>query len=824
MKDDSTISEQDLRKLQERIWTVEKERDSALRKVESLQEKGADVEGLSECNKKLSRLFKLSPSFIFISELETGIFLEVNEAYCELTGYSSHELIGRSSLELGIVCPEDRKRIAQQIIKGEFGRLTAHILSKEGKVKEVIFSSEIIEIDGKPCLITSGIELTSPEQVQQELAEKKAKFRDLQDENKITSEKLKAVVNQMTEGLVIFDPEGNLLDMNPAALKIHGFDDITALQRHLETLTDTFKLFDLQNNPLSTDQWPIGKVLKGEQFSSYVVKVRRCDTGKTWIGSYGGTPIYDQSGNMSLAIVTLRDVSERKKLEQALKESEERFRTMADGLPLIVWVHDAYGEQQFVNRTFCEFFGVKLEEMKGPNWKVLMHPDDADAYSTEFLESVRNQQPFHGEVQVKRADGDWRWIESWARPLFSPSGEFLGMIGTSADITDRKWAEEGLKEAKAVAEKASHVKSEFLAIMSHEIRTPMTTFMLALQHLQNLHQEPEHQRLLEMASKSAVHLRTLIDDILDFSQIEARQVKTKNEPINLKRCVENSVDLLSLSAQQKNIDLDIDFGLAVPAMVVSDDDRLSQVLVNLVGNAVKFTDQGKVEVRVQSENSRLHFAVTDTGPGIPPEKQDLLFNHFSQVDGSHTRKKGGTGLGLAICKGLLELMGGEIGVESRPGEGSTFWFTLPLEIPDDHAKIAMKQKSPAKSPVQDEGLRILLAEDDAMIRQLMNIIFKKWRCQVKMVTNGLQAVEAFRPGKFDLVFLDMHMPEMGGLEATHEIRCMEREAGKPPVKIIALTADVQCETQQQCKEAGMDSFLSKPLEIDSLYAILQQQR
>jgi len=273
-------------------------------------------------------------------------------------------------------------------------------------------------------------------------------------------------------------------------------------------------------------------------------------------------------------------------------------------------------------------------------------------------------------------------------------------------------------------------------------------------------------------------------------------------------------------AQEKDLALQSCVESAVPRTVILDPDRVCQVLVNLIGNAVKFTERGEVVVSVKTEGERLLFAVSDTGPGIDGNTHKLLFRSFSQVDGALTRKHGGTGLGLAICKGLVELMGGEIGVESEPGSGSTFFFTLPLRTPEVCDQGA-GQNEDMSEPENPGTARVLLAEDEPMVRDLIVMILQQRGVRVDTVETGCDAVERWRQMDFDVIFMDMHMPEMDGIEATRKIRTLEQKQGRSSVRIVGLTADARQEVRERCQDAGMDAFLTKPLDMKKLLGSIE---
>ncbi len=518
----------------------------------------------------------------------------------------------------------------------------------------------------------------------------------------------------------------------------------------------------------------------------------------------------------------LAEADARQRAERAVADGQARFARMTANLPGAVFQYrvrpDGTSAYTYVSDGARAVYGLAADAVRADAGALvrLILPEDVPSFRAGVARSKATLGPWRWEGRFRHAaTGEVRWLAAAARPERLADGGTV-WDGVMTDVTS-------LKAAEAAAVAASRAKSEFLANMSHEIRTPLNGVVGMLALLAGTPLTDPQRRYAAVADASAASLLTLINDILDFSKIEAGKLELEAVPFDLPGVVADAAAVLSARAQAKGLRLacDVDPGLA--RRRVGAGDRVRQVLVNLLGNAVKFTDAGSVTLAVTADDGdgdRVRFAVTDTGVGIPPDRLHRLFQTFSQVDASTTRKYGGTGLGLAISRQLAGLMGGTVGVTSAVGRGSTFWFTarLPADAaaPTTPALAAVAGPAPAVTA----GRRLLVAEDNDVNQMVVGELLRRLGYAADLVDDGRAAVAAVARGGYDLVLMDCQMPEMDGFEAAAAIRAAEAADGRGRLPVVALTANAIVGDRERCLSAGMDDYLSKPIDPQALAATL----
>jgi PAS domain S-box-containing protein len=524
----------------------------------------------------------------------------------------------------------------------------------------------------------------------------------------------------------------------------------------------------------------------------------------------------------------------RQRAEEALRESESKYRDLVETSQDLIWKCDAEGRFTYLNKAWEKTHGYKIEEMLGRKFTDFQRPEVAARDIREFGRHLRGESVAGHETSHLHKRGNEIALVFNAVPLLDQAGNIIGAQGTAHDITERKKAEAELQEAKRAAEKANRAKSDFLANMSHEIRTPMTAILGYTELLLDPDaSEAQRDDYVRTIRRNGGTLLGLIDDILDLSKIEVGQMATERLACSPWHLLADVASLMAVRAEEKGLQLEVDHATPLPATIHTDPVRLRQILINLTGNAVKFTASGQVKitarlVRRPDEVNRLVFAVSDTGIGMTPDEIARLFRPFTQADASTTRRFGGTGLGLAISKRLAELLGGDIEVESRPDEGSTFtvWIDpgplsgVPMfDSPEEG--ISVKSDPATLCPSETLRGRILLAEDVLDSQRLIQLMLEGAGLEVGLAENGRAACEEIdraevekRP--YDLVLMDMQMPEMDGYDATRQLRRHGYRGS-----IVALTAHAMSGDRERCLAAGCDDYLAKPIDRAALLGAIK---
>ena len=521
-----------------------------------------------------------------------------------------------------------------------------------------------------------------------------------------------------------------------------------------------------------------------------------------------------------------RDISERKEVEEALRESEHLYRLLADNVLDVIWTADRYLQPLFISPSFTHLTGFPQDYAADVLHREIIRSSPFIDTGKEIF-SLPGDKSHHWETPIATADNDIIWVESVASRLIENSENFTGIIGVTRDITTRKQMITELESAKEKAFAASKAKSDFLANMSHEVRTPMNGVIGMLQLLQMTRLNDEQDEYVRTAAASGESLLTIINDILDNAKIESGKVKMSPEPFEVTTVMDSLVTSFKNSLDSKKVRLKYSISPEVPKFFIADRARLRQILFNLIGNAVKFTETGEISIsirmleKINGENLRISWTVSDTGIGIPEGIGDELFEPFTQVEDKSRRKRKGTGLGLSIVKQLVSQMGGTVSLSKNEAQGTSFTFDILAAACEGTDVIQQQDKI---TPILTSPLRrlsALIVEDEPINQQILKAILTKLGHKTRVVSDGNSAMDLMMTTDFDVILMDVQMPGLDGLETTRRIRSSKKYEKIKRIPIIALTAYAMAGDKEKCIEAGMDHYLSKPVDVKALGKILK---
>ncbi len=622
----------------------------------------------------------------------------------------------------------------------------------------------------------------------------------------------------------LFSFEGKLLYQNPAAKSLTPSGEITLRDFFIcQTEYETCRA-----------QWQ-----KNED--TRTVSEMRTSQGDIWFDLSVKVSLDAVTGERAL-LATGVNVTSLKQMEGQVDAKQRLLEASFATTHESIIIFDGKGIVLDTNSRAEKMFGFKRKDIIGRDMGEFIVPERYKALHYQSLAHVTSpkgdfHETFRTEIESQRVNGEEFMSELAISRSRSPDGDIF--VAYIRDISQAKTAEQALIDAKQAAEKANIAKSAFLANMSHEIRTPMNGVLGVLDILRRTELNEEQIRYTDIIDKSGNSLLTILSDILDLSKIESGKDMVHPEPANLQKVVQNSVDLFNASANEKGLALKSFYEPTLPTSFIADENRIQQILSNLIGNAIKFTSSGSIELRaepsddVEQENDLTHIriSVADTGIGIEPEKLDMIFEAFTQAENTTTRKFGGTGLGLAISRRLAEAMGGQLTVESELGKGTVFYLDLPLRRIGQQNDPAQPDPVELNPPMKTNRvtqeaavpqLNFLIVEDDEINRIVIKSYLRHPKINLTIATTGLEAVEACRLQSFDLIFMDISMPIMGGVEATQIIRKEVQDTGRAQGPIICITAHAMKSDRQKFINAGMDDYLSKPLRKEELVKVMRK--
>ena len=756
------------------------------------------VDQIRKNEARYNALFLDSKAPMLLTDPSNGQIIEANHAAYAFYGYASGRLETMTVYDLAVIsAAEIATEVTKALAEKRSYCIFRHGLAN-GEIRDVEAYAGPIEVEHQSLLYWIIHDITDRRHAEQIIATQNLRYQTL----------LKASM----DGIYIIDLEGNIVDANEAFCRQLGY-----------TLDEGLRLNIKQwNSQWSDDELlqTLRQLIASDQVHQFETQHRRKDGTLLAVEVNTVRIILEER---PLLYASARDISERKKLDATILANEQKLRGMYELSPLGFAMVDMQGRFIDFNEAFRKITGYSTEEIYQLDYWDLTPKqyEPMEAVQLKSLAESGHYGPYEKEYIQK--DGTLTPVQLNGMLVQGPDQkDYIWSI--VENIAERKASENAMLAAKYQAESLARSKSEFLANMSHEIRTPMNA-IVGMTHLLKSDNPTQIQReRLEKINSASAHLLSIINDILDLSKIEAGHVELERINFPLADIMDQVYSMLITQANDKNLVIHVDKD-AVPKWILGDPMRLRQALLNYAGNALKFTTKGSITLRcllLHEDDTGLmvRFEVQDTGPGIPADIRAKIFEKFEQADTSITRRHGGTGLGLAITRQIAKLMGGTVGVESELGHGSTFWFTAKLERGHETSSLnASSIQTDAQSELLKKyaGSRVLLVEDDVFNQEIAQLLLKDAGLSVDIAENGLQAVEKIQASTYDVVLMDMQMPELDGLGATRRIRNMQNLASIP---IIAMTANAFDDDRRACIDAGMNDFVSKPVVPELLYATL----
>jgi two-component system, sensor histidine kinase and response regulator len=765
------------------------------------------LKALEDSERRFRDLFTRSPDGIFV-ETYDGIILDVNPAGCRLQNMERDELIGRNVRDL--VPESQRERVVaglRRMSRGEREHFEAYNWPRGGDPIPVELMSSRIDYGGVPALLLHIRDIRVRRRAEEQL------------------HKLSRAVEQIADAVFITDKQGLIQYVNPAFEQMTGFKRADVLGSTPRVVKSGHHDGDFYHRLWTT-------ILMGRNFRA-VVTNRKKD-GELFYADTTITPLKDAVGHITHFVASWKDITESKHSQDELHCSQERFALAVQGSNDGIWDWDLIRDEVYFSPRWKSMLGYEDHEIfnKSSEWTSRIHEDDVKRALDVLNQYLDGQLPnYEVEHRLRHKDGSYRWILTRGVAIRDADGRPYRMAGSHTDITRSKHNEDELRNARDAAEEANRAKSQFLANVSHEVRTPLNGILGMTQLALETRLTPEQRDYLMTTKSSIDALLSVINDILDFSKIEAGKLELDPHEFKLRNALGSTLKTLALRAHGKGLELGYRVGPEVPDVLIGDWPRLRQIVVNLVGNAIKFTEKGEVVVRITQEQSalrrrgepsseeaicHLHFQVHDSGIGIPPDKQRLIFEPFTQADGSTTRKYGGTGLGLSISDKLVQMMGGRLWVESVQDRGSTFHFIVSLQ------QVALKG-SAETVPAELDQRKVLVVDDCGSERAILTEILQEWGAAADAVASGAEARAALEQARgagapYELLLIDALMPGLTGLILAEEVL---RLGNSPAIVLLSTTTD-RADVRDRCRALSLPAQVVKPIHPTELLSAIRR--